>query len=68
MSERKYLIWSNEHGRWWAPHSCGYASIISNAGRYTKKEAAEICDGANKYIPDAEVPNEVMVLAPEYDK
>jgi hypothetical protein len=65
MSERSYIIWSNEHARWWRPHSQGYTALISNAGRYTKAQATEICENANRYLPDAEEPNEVLVLAPE---
>ncbi len=38
-----WLIWSNEHGAWWRPDSCGYTTIESEAGRYTLKEAQEIC-------------------------
>ena len=65
MSDRKYLIWSNEHRRWWRADSCGYTALISNAGRYAKAEAAEIVANANRYLPDAQEPNEVLVLAPE---
>jgi len=63
-----YLIWSNEHCRWWAPNHCGYVSIISHAGRYTRQEAEKICEGANFALPDGHEPNEVLVLAPEYVK
>lgn len=65
MSDRKYLIWSNEHRLWWAPGQCGYVSIISKAGRYPHDEATQIVDDANCYLPKNAEPNEVMVLAPE---
>jgi hypothetical protein len=63
-----YLVWSNEHGRWWRANHQGYTSIIALAGRYRRKEAMEICDGANFAIPKGREPNEVMVLAPEHIK
>ena len=55
MTEQ-YLIWSHEHGQWWAPNSQGYTSDIDHAGRYSKSEAAEITVG---HIPPGE---EVAVL------
>lgn len=60
-----YLIWSNEHRMWWAPGQCGYVSIISQAGRYTRQDAERICTRANCYLPKGHEPNEVMVLAPQ---
>ena len=62
---RKYLIWSNEHGLWWGPGYCGYARLISKAGRYKLTEATIICTNANAYLKATAEPNEVMVLAPE---
>ena len=60
-----WLIWSNEHGAWWRPAGCGYIRVIEEAGRYSRSEAQEICDGANRYLPKGTKPNEVMVLSPE---
>jgi hypothetical protein len=60
-----YLIWSNEHGRWWAPDRRGYTAIIGEAGRYSEAEAREICARANQYRPEGAEPHEGMVLAPE---
>lgn len=60
--EIPWLIWSNEHGRWWKPGRRGYTPIIGEAGRYTRSAADMICRDAN-YRPD--VVNEVAVLAPE---
>jgi hypothetical protein len=60
--EAIWLIWSNEHGKWWGPYSVGYVAIIAKAGRYTSAGADLILSAAN-YRPD--VVNEVKVLAPE---
>lgn len=57
-----WLIWSNEHGKWWRPNERGYTPIIAEAGRYPKRTADLICEKAN-YRPG--LINEVAVLAPE---
>lgn len=67
MGER-YLIWSNEHGRWWRSGWRGYTSVIAEAGRYVYCEADLICRQANIHLPEGHEPNEVVVLAPEYIK
>ncbi len=36
------LIWSNEHGAWWAPDGLGYTRVIEEAGRYPIADAALI--------------------------
>lgn len=60
----KWLIWSNEHGAWWAPNSRGYTTLLEAAGRYTKEQADVICGKLGE--PRFEgVPDEVAVLAPE---
>lgn len=41
-----YLIWSNEHRRWWAPNECGYVPDVKSAGRYTREQALDICRNA----------------------
>ena len=65
MSETPiWLIWSNEHGMWWRPASCGYTRVIEQAGRYGITEATEICDGANRFLRKG-VTHEVRVLSPE---
>ena len=38
-----YLIWSHEHGAWWGPERCGYVRRISDAGRYSRADAWDIC-------------------------
>lgn len=38
----KYLIWSFEHGMWWAANHSGYKHTVAEAGRYTAEEAVEI--------------------------
>lgn len=42
-----YLIWSEEHGRWWRPGERGYTSQMREAGRYSKERADVIVKGAN---------------------
>ena len=41
-----YLIWSNEHRRWWGPGGRGYVTGVRAAGRYSRDHALEICRGA----------------------
>lgn len=41
-----YLIWSNEHQAWWGPDRCGYVRAVTQAGRYSRSEAIEICKRA----------------------
>lgn len=41
MTEIKYLVWSNEHQRWWAPNAQGYVWRVADAGRYTEEEAVK---------------------------
>jgi ribosomal protein S27AE len=38
-----YLVWSNEHRRWWGPGQCGYFDRVSQAGRYSREQALAIC-------------------------
>jgi hypothetical protein len=35
-------IWSNTHGKWWAPDSNGYTPVYELAGRYPLDEAQAI--------------------------
>lgn len=35
-------IWSNTHGKWWAPDSNGYTLVYELAGRYPIDEAQAI--------------------------
>jgi ribosomal protein S27AE len=53
-----WLVWSFEHGAWWGPGKCGYTRSLNKAGRYTRLEALEICDEANRYSKEV---NEAMV-------
>ena len=46
--DRKYKIWSIEHGAWWNPDHRGYTPNVDLAGIYNYKEAKEIVDGANR--------------------
>ena len=68
-----WLIWSNEHGSWWMPAHRGYTIRYSEAGRYSFKEAIQICRDAgfrrstfSHY--DIKTPNECMMLAPPKTK
>lgn len=49
MSELCWVIWSEEHGAWWAPGEQGYTRFLTSAGRYTRAEAFRICADANRY-------------------
>lgn len=50
---KKYLIQSIEHEfggilkMWWKPNSMGYTPLVDEAGRYSEKEAYDICSRAN---------------------
>ena len=44
--EDQYLVWSNEHRRWWAPGHVGYVQRVGEAGRYTRDQALAICRNA----------------------
>jgi hypothetical protein len=44
--ETDYLIWSNEHGAWWATNRQGYTRHLSLAGRYNHADALMICTQA----------------------
>lgn len=76
MTERTYLIWSNQHGAWWAPAERGYTQYIEEAGRYSEQRALAIVadatlDGRLRHTVESRrgepltVVDEVMVLAPE---
>ncbi len=59
IEETKWIIWSIEHGAWWAPDRRGYVKDKSRAGKYFYKDALEIVKGAN--INNLDVPNEAMI-------
>jgi hypothetical protein len=59
--KRNWLIWSNEHGQWWAPGRHGYVTLITEAGRYTFTEALTICFDANCWLEPHEPPKETML-------
>ena len=56
----RWLIWSMEHGAWWAPNSAGYVRQWNRAGRYSFLAALEIVNQAN--ILTGENPKEAMVM------
>lgn len=55
-----YVVWSNEHARWWAPGSSGYVATLKEAGRYSRQHALQICKDArggwNGQSPPPEIP------------
>lgn len=55
-----WLVWSNEHGRWWRPGQRGYTPLLEQAGRYPRRVADMIVRDANF---GGQV-NEVLVLDP----
>jgi hypothetical protein len=65
MNTDLYLIWSNEHNAWWGPGRMGYVIEPSLAGRYTLKEATQICENANCYSKEVQ---ERMVAVAELRK
>ncbi len=71
-TEPLYLVWSNEHGCWWRPNSCGYTTDRAQAGRYTKAEADDICRHARSHTegeppPEVAYPEEDVISAEERD-
>lgn len=56
-----YLIWSNEHRRWWKPDEHGYGQL-GEAGLYSRAEAMRICKGALAGWDGVNPPNEIPVL------
>lgn len=47
----RWIIWSEEHGAWWAPDRAGYTRSLEHAGRYLEVDALEIEYQANRYLP-----------------
>lgn len=56
-----YLIWSNEHARWWGPDDVGYVVRLAEAGRYPKERAIAICRKARGGWVPTRPPNEIPV-------
>lgn len=47
-TDATYLVWSNEHSKWWRAGGFGYCRTLAEAGRYTHTQAMDI---AAKAIP-----------------
>lgn len=62
VNPTRWLIWSNEHGRWWAKHERGYTVERSRAGSFSIERAVEIVQKANQYCEPDGQPNEAMIL------
>lgn len=60
MSATRYVIWSEEHGRWWANMS-NYTDSILKAARFTQEEAMKIERQGNRF---AETLHEVALPDP----
>ena len=62
------LIWSNEHAAWWKDAEMGYTRTRIEAGQYPLVKAARIIEGANRFQPPGDRPNESMVFVdPEHE-
>lgn len=64
--DKRWIVWSNEHGAWWRPNWNGYTQDVHQAGRYDDAELDSILKTANSYIKDGDPPNEVACLAPRW--
>ena len=58
-----WVIWSEEHGGWWAVPS-GYTTSLERAARYTEKRALEIEADANRYLPATTPYHEIAMPDP----
>lgn len=57
-----WLVWSVEHGAWWRGNRNGYASRVTEAGRFSFEQASEICRDANMFFQrHSNWPYETMV-------
>lgn len=64
MSGEQYVIWSLQHGRWWAANSCGYVEKLRDAGVYEEAEAFKIVAHANiRTFNEAAIPVRVLGAA-----
>lgn len=55
-----YLVWSNERNAWWRAKRAGYTTQLTQAGRYSRDEAIDICafsrDGYSRWMIPTEIP------------
>lgn len=56
-----YLIWSNEHRAWWRANSAGYTTSLTEAGRYTRPEALDLCSFSRDGWGSRAMPSELPV-------
>lgn len=66
MKQKTFIIWSIEHGAWWAPNKRGYDKERRNAGTYSFEDALKIVKSANIGLHN--VPNEAMIEYVEPEK
>jgi hypothetical protein len=56
-----YVIWSHQHGQWWAPAGRGYVDDLADAGDYTDRDAG-------LYMVDDVLHNEIAILRTTAEK
>lgn len=66
----RYLIWSNQHGKWWGPNGSGYTRWIEDAGCYDAADASRIVSGATvdgqlKHAVRSEIDGSMMTVVDE---
>lgn len=61
-----WVVWSEEHGGWWAPGERGYTHFLRAAGRYSEERAKLIEAKANRYLRGGVV-NEIAMRDPMPD-
>lgn len=45
-----WVVWSEEHSKWWGPAEYGYTNSLRRAGRYTEAQAKAIAERANRDV------------------
>jgi hypothetical protein len=70
-----YVIVTTKHEAWprgvmlfWGPERSGYTSILDDAGRYTREEAASICGDSTEcfMVAFADLDKEAVRVVPKY--
>lgn len=61
----KYLIWCHDRHQYWVQSRCGYTPYVKEAGRFSRKEAAKICELANVVTRNCLPPQESMLPDPD---
>lgn len=61
VAQIQWLVWSNEHDGWWAPHGNGYVKKRDDAGRFSFEQASEYLESANWSPELKDKPNETLI-------